>query len=70
MTTFQLNLSDQLAKDLQKKASELNTDVNKVIVNAVERVLFLSRFEELRKDFNNRNTIGWQTEEDLFKDIS
>lgn len=45
-----INFPDQLAKEIQNKANELNTDVNMLIVNAVEKFVFMLKIEEARKD--------------------
>lgn len=71
MKTLQLNVPDQLEKELQIKAIEMNTDVNVLIVNAVEKFFFMTKVEELRKDIKeNYNSSKWQSEEDVFNDIS
>ena len=71
MKNLDLKLSDSLAQKIQLKASEMHTDVNSVIVKALEKFLFISEIESLRDELSEKNKAkGWASEEDLFNDLS
>jgi len=71
MKSLNLEVSDSLAKQIQLKASELHTDVNDVVVKALEKFLFFSELESFRTKLSEKNNnTGWSSEEDLFNDIS
>jgi len=71
MKHLNLELSDSLAKQIQVKASELHTDVNSVVIKALEKFLFFSEIDLFRKDLAEKNKQGgWNTEDDLFNEVS
>ena len=71
MKNLDLKLSDSLAQKIQLKASEMHTDVNSVIVKALEKFLFISEIESLRDELSEKNKAkGLASEEDLFNDLS
>ena len=71
MKSLNLKLSDSLVKQIQMKASEMHTDMNSVVVKALEKFLFFSEIELFRNELSEKNKQnGWASEEDLFNDVS
>jgi len=71
MHTISLRINNNIQKQLELKAKELNTDTNNVILKALDDFLYFERIKQLRsklkKSFFKK---GIKSEDNLFDIIS
>jgi len=68
---FDLTINKTLAEKMKEVSLQLNLEENDLIVKAIKRFLHIQEIALIRKEFKGVATKkGYQTEQDIFNDIS
>lgn len=71
MTTIAINLEDELKKQVEEKAKELQIDASEFVVKAIKEFFYFERVNQLRNDLGEHaRKQGFQSEEDIFREVS
>ncbi len=71
MNTISINIEDELKRQVEEKAKELQIDTNDLIVKALHEFFYLTRVNQLRDDLGEyAKKQGFDSEEDIFREIS
>ena len=71
MTTLTIRLEEKLRKQLEDKASELETNPDDLIIKAIKDFLYLERVNQLRDSLQGKaEQSGFESEEAIFDGIS
>jgi len=71
MSIISIKLEDELKLQLENKAKALNMNTNDLIVKALSDFFYLDKIDKVRVRLNeNFKEAGYQSEEDIFDEIS
>ncbi len=71
MNTISIKIEDELKRQVEEKAKELQINTNDLIVKALNEFLYLARVNQLRDDLTDyAKKQGFESEEDIFREIS
>ncbi|WP_421828915.1 hypothetical protein [Larkinella sp.] len=71
MTVLTLSLEENAFNDLQEKSRQLNLSSEKLIQKIVADYLYLEKVNQIRKEMKGVvQEAGFQSEEDIFREIS
>ncbi|GAB3914933.1 hypothetical protein GCM10028803_61070 [Larkinella knui] len=71
MIVLTLSLEETAFNDLQKKSKQLNVSSEKLIQKIVADYLYLEKVNQIRQEMKGvAEEAGFQSEEDIFTDIS
>ncbi|GAB3925338.1 hypothetical protein [Larkinella terrae] len=71
MTVLTLSLEESAFNDLEKKSKQLNLSSEKLVQKIIADYLFLEKMNKIRREMKGfAEEAGFQSEEDIFREIS
>ncbi|MGM9507843.1 hypothetical protein ACS5NO_08955 [Larkinella sp. GY13] len=71
MTVLTLSLEENAFNDLQAKSKQLNLSSEKLVQKIIADYLYLERINRIRQEMKGfAEEAGFQSEEDIFREIS
>ena len=70
-TSISLQLNKKLKSRIEKRAKDLDTNTNDLIIMALENYFYFEKVDKLRTELNKYATLrGYKSEEDIYREIS
>ncbi|RRB04446.1 antitoxin [Larkinella rosea] len=71
MTVLTVSIEENAFDDLEKKSKQLNLSSEKLIQKIIDDYLYLEKVNQIRQEMKGvAEEAGFQSEEDIFKEIS